>query len=565
MPLLPRRLNARIILIVSCILLATGVTSGWMTARNQTESLLSTMRLNSSVMAENFAESCARHLLVQDYADLETFLLKSAELPDIRRLQVCEPDGALIWDVIRKSNGKAQSKTGIARISPPLSHTAVISIEDDLLVIWQPIMAGSLLGWLKADFSLSAIHEAQSRTWGNTLLLAIAWVVCSAVLIILILRPTIKSISRLTAFAMQLDKHKGAQIAVNHQTLEIMALAESLNEASTKLLSTEQQLLKERELLQKSEENYRRLIDTLQEGIWVIDTESITTFVNPRMAEILGYTPAEMTGMHLYSFMDEQGKLLAGYNIERRKQGIKEQHEFEFIKKNGERIYARLETGPIFDETGNYAGSIAAVADITESKKAEIRLYFSEQLFRTLAENSPDVIVRYDREGRRIYVNPEFERVNRLSAQEVLGKKPLELSTELAPMAAVFTDKLMAAMATGTVTKIDLSWTKEGKPLCWFVRVVPEFDADGNVESALTIWNDITERKQTEEEIRRLNEELEQRVKDRTAELKEKNTELERLNRIFVGRELRMIELKERIRELEQALDYGEKPERGHE
>jgi C4-dicarboxylate-specific signal transduction histidine kinase len=81
---------------------------------------------------------------------------------------------------------------------------------------------------------------------------------------------------------------------------------------------------------------------------------------------------------------------------------------------------------------------------------------------------------------------------------------------------------------------------------------VPEFDENGLVVSALTIWSDITERKQIEEKICRLNEELEQRVQERTNELAAKNSELERMNRIFVGRELRMIELKEQIKKLEQ-------------
>jgi PAS domain S-box-containing protein len=547
----PRRLNARIILIVSCILLVTGVTSGWMTARKETDSQLAAMRINSAIMVKNFAESSARLLLIQDYADLESFLLKAAELPDIRRLQVCEPDGVLIWDVEHSRNRPPRAKSGIARIAPPRSPTAVIATEEDLLVIWQPVMAGNLLGWLRVDFDLSVIREDQTRTLENALLFAMAWVACSAFLIILVLRPIVRSIGRLTTFATRLDEHKGAQIDISGQPLEIAELGSSLNEASLRLLSTEQQLLNEQERLRKSEENYRRLLDTIQEGIWVIDSEAVTTFVNPRMAEILGYQSAEMIGKPLFSFMDDHGRQLAENNIERRKQGIKGQYEFEFIKKDGERVYTRLETGSITDEDKHYAGSIAAVADITEHKNAELQRHASERAFRAVVENSPDVIVRYDREGRRIFVNPEFERVNHLSSQEVIGTKPIELSTELAPMAEDFTKKLMEAMASGCVTKIDLSWTKEGKPICWFVRVVPEFDADDHVVSALTIWSDITERKQTEEQIRKLNEDLEQRVQERTAELAAKNIELERMNRLFVGRELRMIELKDKLKKLE--------------
>lgn len=551
MSFLPQRLHAQIILIVSCILLITGVISGWITARNQTAGLLAAKRADYSIMAKNFAESCARHLLVQDYAELESFLVKSAELPDIRRLQVCEPDGALVWDIEHNPGGQPIAKTGLTRLTPPGSGSAIITSETGLLVIWQPIVAGNLLGWLKADISLSAIREAHTGTWRKSLFLAMAWVACSSFLIVLLLRPIARSIEKLTAFSKQLDEHKGAQISVIGQSLEIAELGESLNEASAKLLATERQILAERELLQKSEENYRRLLVTIQEGIWVIDTEAATTFVNPRMAEILGYTADEMIGRRLYSFMDEQGRQIAERNIERRKQGVKERHDFEFIRKNGERIYTRLETGPILDEAGEYAGSIAAVADITETRKANLQLHASEQAFRAVVENSPDVIVRYDREGRRIYVNPEFERVNHLTAEQVLGKKPVELSTELAPMAEHFSEKLMLAMEFGAVTKIDLSWVKDGKPVCWYVRVVPEFDAEGTVVSALTIWSDISERKQIEEEIRRLNEELEQRVRERTAELEQTNEELHKLNRLFVGRELRMIELKEQIRELE--------------
>ena len=77
---------------------------------------------------------------------------------------------------------------------------------------------------------------------------------------------------------------------------------------------------------------------------------------------------------------------------------------------------------------------------------------------------------------------------------------------------------------------------------------------DGRVVR-LEIATDITESKLAEEQIRKLNEELELRVNTRTIELEVKNRELERMNKLFVGRELRMIELKARIRELEQGME----------
>jgi len=118
----------------------------------------------------------------------------------------------------------------------------------------------------------------------------------------------------------------------------------------------------------------------MQEGLWLIDKDSITTFVNPRMAEILGYTAEEMLGKHLFAFMGERGIEIAKYNLERRRQGIKEQHDFEFIRKDGARVYASLETSPITDEAGNYVGALACVADITERKRIEEELKLASRL-----------------------------------------------------------------------------------------------------------------------------------------------------------------------------------------
>jgi len=125
------------------------------------------------------------------------------------------------------------------------------------------------------------------------------------------------------------------------------------------------------EALRESEEKYRQLVENLQEGVWALDKDANTTFANPRMAEILGYTVSEMLGRHLFSFMDEQGQELARLNLERRQQGIAEQHEFEFLRKDGTRVYTSLATNPVTDRNGNYIGALAAVTDITDKKQAE--------------------------------------------------------------------------------------------------------------------------------------------------------------------------------------------------
>ncbi|TFG01647.1 MAG: PAS domain S-box protein [Promethearchaeota archaeon] len=152
--------------------------------------------------------------------------------------------------------------------------------------------------------------------------------------------------------------------------------------------------------LKKSEERYRILIETAQEGIWTIDKDANTTFVNPRMAEILGYTVDEMIGKHLFYFMDAEGKKIAERDLERRKRGIKEQHDFEFLRKDGTRVYARLETSPLVNEEGNYSGAVAFVSDITERKMAEQKI---ADLARFPSEN-PNPVIRMTRE-KVLYTN----------------------------------------------------------------------------------------------------------------------------------------------------------------
>ncbi|MBI3363585.1 MAG: PAS domain S-box protein [Ignavibacteriae bacterium] len=134
----------------------------------------------------------------------------------------------------------------------------------------------------------------------------------------------------------------------------------------------------------KSEERYRRIVETANEGIWLIDKDSRTSFVNARMAVMLGYTVTEMMGKSLFDFMDEEGQTISARNVERRKQGIAEQHDFKFKRKDGMDLWATLATNPVLDEHGEYAGALAMVADITARKHAEEKLQLSYGQLRLL-------------------------------------------------------------------------------------------------------------------------------------------------------------------------------------
>ena len=94
---------------------------------------------------------------------------------------------------------------------------------------------------------------------------------------------------------------------------------------------------------------------------------------------------------------------------------------------------------------------------------------------------------------------------------------------------------------------------KDENRISFITTCSPVRDSDGEIVSVVEVFHDITERKQAEDEIRKLNEELVQRVDERTAELEQKNARLKRMNKLFVGRELRMAELKEEIKRLKES------------
>ena len=134
---------------------------------------------------------------------------------------------------------------------------------------------------------------------------------------------------------------------------------------------TETRLKKAERALAESERKYRDLVENLREGIWSIDRDARTIFVNTRMAEMLGTSVDEMIGDPLSGFMDERSAEIAIRNIEMLEGGSATHIEFELVRKDRKRIYVSVESSPIEDDEGHFVGVLWGVTDITARRQAE--------------------------------------------------------------------------------------------------------------------------------------------------------------------------------------------------
>jgi PAS domain S-box-containing protein len=184
--------------------------------------------------------------------------------------------------------------------------------------------------------------------------------------------------------------------------------------------------MEQRQALQRSEERYRRIVQTAEEGIWMIGADTITTFVNPKMASMLGYTVDEMLGRSMYDFMDERAKEAAQENVRRRELGISEQHDFRLTRKDGSNLWTAMSTSASFDDAGQYNGALAMVTDITERRRAEEALRESEARFRSLTVLSSDWYWERDEEFRLTKVAGGRAYDMNVGLGRVIGQRPWE-------------------------------------------------------------------------------------------------------------------------------------------
>lgn len=263
------------------------------------------------------------------------------------------------------------------------------------------------------------------------------------------------------------------------------------------------ELKKTESALVESEARYRQLVEVAREGIWAIDDNFISTFVNPRMAEMIGYRDCEILGKSLFNFIDASmvdkiRSILQEFIVK----DIRGQYEYAFPRKNGTRIETSVTLSRIMDDSGNRVGILAVVADITERKKMEEALKKSEELSRAIVAYAPIGIATVDRSYHFVSANEAFcnilgyteRELRNITFKSITHPDDMQISEE--KVAALVQGKIQSFVQEKRYIK------KDGTVIVG--RVIINILRNGEGQPMFTIveLEDITQRKELEEDVR---------------------------------------------------------------
>ncbi|MDP2959657.1 MAG: PAS domain S-box protein, partial [Longimicrobiales bacterium] len=171
------------------------------------------------------------------------------------------------------------------------------------------------------------------------------------------------------------------------------------------------------EALSRSEAMYRRMVETAQEGVVLVDAEGTITYLNERMAEQLGCASDEMRGRPLMSFVDEESRSAVADLFQKLRRGERDVRDAKFLYPGRGGLWTLVASTPFFED-GRYAGALVMTSDLTEHLRAEE----ASGRLAAIVESSEDPIVRVELEGTIASWNPAAERLFGYSAQEAVGQ-----------------------------------------------------------------------------------------------------------------------------------------------
>ncbi|HXU93752.1 MAG TPA: PAS domain S-box protein [Gallionella sp.] len=255
-------------------------------------------------------------------------------------------------------------------------------------------------------------------------------------------------------------------------------------------------------VLREREREFRSLAENLPDNVVRHNRQGEIVYVNPTLARTLGNDAVAMIGKAPREYPDgtlEDYAQLLDTVLASGKAG-----ELEKIIRHpdGGMNVHQIHMVPERNKHGEVTGVLAIGRDITEHKRMEQAIAAREQEFRSLAESSPDFIVRYDREGRHLYLSDRLLKHLELgSAEEVIGKRPGEVWTD-----GRFAElERAAARAADSGNQVDIELvepTEKGAFRYHQIFVVPERDVDGQIVGTLAFGREVTVIREAERRLK---------------------------------------------------------------
>ncbi|TGK36400.1 PAS domain S-box protein [Leptospira gomenensis] len=229
---------------------------------------------------------------------------------------------------------------------------------------------------------------------------------------------------------------------------------------------------------------YKKIIDTSQEGIWIIDKFGNTTFANNKIGELYGMRPEEMLGKNLLDLVEEDRRDSVRKRLEDRKRGLTEISEYDFVNKKGEKKFAIASANPLYDDVGNYDGSLAMIVDVTSFKLIQEKLKESERQISTIISNISGIVYRCKNDPPRWtmeYISEGCLQLTGYSPAEFVEDKILDFGDIILPEDRA---EVESGVSSGVEKQVPYQITyrirkKDGTIQWCFEQGVGIFDSDG--------------------------------------------------------------------------------------
>lgn len=250
---------------------------------------------------------------------------------------------------------------------------------------------------------------------------------------------------------------------------------------------------------------FEYFLEILQEGIWRLDKGGNTTYLNSRMAEMLGSTKQALLNYPPGEYMTEAGKRKFQKLFKHVKQGEKCEFDFTFRKDNMQKVDTLARLFPLYDKNGQFDGALASFIDITARRDKEKALEKSEKKYRELVSSiMHEVILTYDSGFKITYINKAIVKSLDYYPGELIGQSVLNLffQEDLASIQKRFRER-----QKGLPETYEQRFKTKGGHESWgLVSVTPLFDEAENFNGAFALITDISRCKRAEDSLKAIYE-----------------------------------------------------------